>query len=115
MLGRVGFDEAAARLVAATPALRAAWLAAVALVVGVVVVACQAADSDGLFLAIAPLLPLAGVAAVFAPGTEPAGEIGSATPLMGFGLVVRRAELVLVTSFRHPRRRRRRTARSGCP
>ncbi len=95
----VGFEAGTARLVAATPALRLAWLAAVALVVGLVVLACQETRSDAMFLSIAPLLPLAGVAAAFAPGTEPAGEIGSATPLFGFGLVLRRAELVLATSF----------------
>ena len=61
--------------------------------------ACQAAGTDGPFLVLAPLLPLAGVAAAFAPGVEPAGEIAGATPLFGFGLVLRRAELVLVTSF----------------
>jgi hypothetical protein len=94
-----GFDPGTARLVAATPALRLAWLAAVGLVTGLVVLACQATGSDGLFLAIAPLLPLAGVAAAFAPGVEPAGEVGAATPLFGFGLVLRRAELVLGTSF----------------
>lgn len=99
ILRRVGFDGGTARLVAATPALRLAWLTAVALVVALVVLACQETGSDAMFLAVAPLLPLAGVAAAFAPGTEPAGEIGAATPLFGFGLVLRRAELVLVTSF----------------
>jgi len=99
ILRRLGFDEGSARLTAATPALRVAWLAAVALVVGLVVLACQQTGSDATFLAIAPILPLAGVAAVFAPGVDPAGEIGSATPLFGFGLVLRRAEVVLVTSF----------------
>ena len=95
----VGLDEGSARLVAATPGLRLAWLAAVALIVGLVVLMCASADSDALFLAVAPLLPLLGVAAVFAPGVEPAGEIGAATPLFGFGLVLRRSEAVLVASF----------------
>ncbi len=99
VLRGVGFDPGKARLVAATPGLRLAWLTAVALVTGLVVAACQATGSDGIFLAIAPLLPLAGVAAAFAPGVEPAGEVGAATPLFGFGLVLRRAELVLGTSF----------------
>lgn len=94
----LGFDPGTARLVAATPGLRLAWLTAVALVVGLVVLACQETGSDGMYLAIAPLLPLAGVAAAFAPGVEPAGEIGAATPLFGFGLVLRRAVVVLSTS-----------------
>lgn len=99
LLCRIGLEPGTARLVAATPALRLAWIAAVALVVGVVTVGCIQWDSDGPFLALAPLLPLAGVAAAFAPGTDPAGEVGLATPLFGFGLVLRRAEVVLASSF----------------
>lgn len=99
VLRRIGLDEGAARLVAATPALRLAWIAAVAVIVGIVVLACEEMDSDATFLALAPILPLAGVAAAFASGIDPAGEIGAATPLFGFGLVLRRSEAVLVTSF----------------
>lgn len=98
VLRRIGFDDGTARLVAATPALQLAWIAAVAVIVGIVVLACGVADSDAPFLALAPLLPLAGVAAAFA-GADPAGEIGAATPLFGFGLVLRRSEVVLVTAF----------------
>lgn len=98
-LRRIGLDEGTSRLVAATPGLRVAWVAAVALIVGIVVLACQATDSGGAFLALAPILPMVGVAAAFAPGTDPAGEIGEASPLFGFGLVLRRAEAVLVTSI----------------
>lgn len=99
VLHGIGLDESTARLVAATPGLRLAWMAALALIVGIVVLACAEMDSDATFLALAPILPLAGVAAAFAPGVDPAGEIGSATPLFGFGLVLRRSEAVLVTSF----------------
>lgn len=98
VLRRIGLDEGTARLVAATPALRLAWMAAVAVIVGIVVLACGQADSDAPFLVLAPLLPLIGVAAAFA-AADPAGEIGMATPLFGLGLVLRRSEVVLVTSF----------------
>lgn len=99
VLRRIGLEEGTARLVAATPALRLAWMAAVVVIVAIVVLVCGEARSDAPFLALAPLLPLVGVAATFAPGADPAGEIGSATPLFGFGLVLRRSEAVLVTSF----------------
>ena len=58
----------------------------------------QPAASGG-FLVIAPLLPLAVVAAAFAPTSDPAGEAGIATPLHGIGLVLRRSSVVLAAVF----------------
>lgn len=98
-LSRLGVPEATARLIGATPALTAAALAAVVVVAAVVVAASRVTGSAGSFLVIAPLLPLAVVAAAFAPTSDPAGEAGIATPLHGIGLVLRRSSVVLAAVF----------------
>ena len=84
---------------AATPALRFSGLAAVLAVTTLAVLASRQADADGPFLLLAPLVPLAVVAATFAPAFDPVGEAGLATPLHGAGLVVRRTVAVLLVAF----------------
>jgi hypothetical protein len=54
----------------------------------------RATDASAAFLIVAPLIPTALVAMSFAPGADPAGECGLATPVFGFGLVLRRAVIV---------------------
>lgn len=92
------FPADMARVVAATPALRLSWFVAVGVVVAAVVAASRTADDLTPFLAIAPLVPLAGVAVSFGPAPDPAGEAAVATPLHGAGLVLRRTVVVLATS-----------------
>lgn len=99
VLGRLGVSEATARLIGATHALVAAALSAVVVVAAAVVAASRVTDTSGGFLVVAPLLPLAVVAACFAPASDPAGEAGIATPLYGIGLVLRRSGVVLVAVF----------------
>ena len=103
------------------PRLRLAWLAAVALVVGLVVAACQATGSDGIFLAIAPA-PAAGRRRGRLRPRRRARRRGRGgdTPVR-VRLVLRRAELVLVTSFAilaarcpRPPRARGRATPPGC-
>lgn len=99
LLDRLGAGGGLARLVSATPGL---WLAGLAAITGLAVAAVlvsREADAAGPFLVLAPLVPLAGVAATFAPAAEPAGETGVATPLYGVGLALRRAALVVTTTF----------------
>lgn len=91
-------DGTTAHLIGATRPLQGAWLAATAVLVSAVVALARTEGGEGLFLALAPVLPLVLVAAAFAVGAEPAGEVGSATPLSGAGLVIRRAVAVLTTS-----------------
>jgi hypothetical protein len=91
-------DPGLARLVAATPALRVQGLIATVVVsIGAAMLA-RSADSEGPFLALAPLIVLGLVALSFAPGTDPGGEIDAATPLHGGGLFARRAVVVLVVA-----------------
>jgi hypothetical protein len=99
MLVRLGAGEATARLVAATPTLRGPWLLAVA---GVFALAAWAAQVDErflqMFLVVAPLGPLAGVAMAFAGGLDPTREIGLAAPYSGLRLLLIRTAAVLAVT-----------------
>lgn len=99
-LGRLGVPEHLARLLGATPALRLSWLLACAFTLGFAVWAAGRRPDDGivLFLVLAPLLPLAGVAAAFGPDVDPTYEIGLAAPLRSFALLLIRALAVLATT-----------------
>lgn len=88
-----------ARLVAATPALRVAWLAAVAAMIAVAVAVSRTTGSPAPFLVLAPLVPLGGVAATFRPEADPGGEAGAAAPMASTGLLLRRAQAVVATSM----------------
>jgi hypothetical protein len=99
MLVRLGVGEATARLVAATPTLRGPWLLAVA---GVLALAAWTAHVDErflrMFLVVAPLGPLAGVAMAFAGGLDPTREIGLAAPYSGLRLLLIRTAAVLAVT-----------------
>jgi hypothetical protein len=99
MLVRLGVGEATARLVAATPTLRVPWLLAVA---GVLGLAAWTAQVDQrllwMFLVIAPLGPLAGVALAFTGGVDPTREIGLAAPYSGLRLLLIRTAAVLAVT-----------------
>ena len=99
VLDRLGMRGGIARLVAATPALQLAGLAATLIVAVAAVVMSVGHGTDGPFLALAPLTPLAAVYISFAPTREPGGEAGVATPLNGAGLVVRRTAVVLAVTL----------------
>ncbi|HEX2698844.1 MAG TPA: hypothetical protein VHM89_01395 [Acidimicrobiales bacterium] len=98
VLGRLLSNETA-RLVAATPALRAVWLAAVAAVIAGAVLLSRTTGSPAPFLVVAPLVPLVGVAGAFRPDMEPGGEAAAAAPLATGGLLLRRAQAVLTASL----------------
>jgi hypothetical protein len=99
MLVRLGVGEATARLIAATPTFREPWLLAVA---GVLALAAWAAQVDErflqMFLVVAPLGPLAGVAVAFAGGLDPTREIGLAAPYSGLRLLLIRTAAVLAVT-----------------
>ena len=99
LLRRLGVGSGTIRLLAATPALQAAGLVAVAVVAVAAGVLSRTAGADGIFLVFAPLVPLAAVAASFASATDPAGEAGVGTPLHGAGLVLRRASAILAVNL----------------
>ena len=99
ILGLFGTPDHVARLLAATPSLRLSWFAALAVALGF---AAGAASAGGmgvlLFLLVAPLIPLAGVAVAYGPRVDPTYEIGLAAPMRSFRLLMIRAVAVLVTS-----------------
>ncbi len=100
VLLRLGLPDHTSRLLAATPSLRISWLGAVAVALAFAVLAAHG-DHVGLvmFLVMAPLVPVAGVAAAFGPGIDPTYEIGMAAPLRSFRLLLVRSTSVLVTSL----------------
>ena len=91
--------EPTARLVAATPALRWAWIAAVGVVLlfaaGAAGEGWQDADRLTILLAVAPLVPVIGVAAAFSASTDPAQEVATAAAISGFRLLMIRTLSVL--------------------
>lgn len=99
LLQRLGIESASSRLLAATAALRAGAILAVAVIVTAVVLVSRAADTGDVFLVLAPIVPTGLVALSFAPGADPAGECGLATPMFGFGLLVRRVVAVEVVAL----------------
>jgi len=102
LLVRTGVPDHIARLLAATPVLRGSWLGAVLAVLGTTVWvsnALRTTDSPTLFLALAPLLPLAGVALSFGPVLDPTYEMAVVAPLHGFRLLMIRTVAVLVAGL----------------
>lgn len=89
-------SEPTARLLAATPSLRLSWFLGVAFSV---LAAGAGRDATVVFLVVAPLLPLAGVAAAFGPDVDPAYEVTCAAPTSGPRLLLVRATTVFTTTL----------------
>jgi hypothetical protein len=89
-----------ARLVAATPTLRGAWLLSVLVVLVLALLAGQASPRGTVvFAALAPVLPLAGVALAFGQRFDPALEIAAASPYSLVRLLAARTAFVLATTL----------------
>ena len=89
-----------ARLVAATPTLRGAWVLSVLVVLLLALLAAHASPRGTvLFAALAPVLPLAGVALAFGQRLDPSLEIAAASPYSLFRLLAARTAFVLVTTL----------------
>jgi hypothetical protein len=98
-LRAVGVPEHIGRLLAATPALHVPWLLSITALLSFAVVAAHASPRGiAVFLALAPLLPLAGVATAYGPGADPTYELGVAAPLSSFHLLLIRTAAALSTS-----------------
>ena len=98
LLVRLGLPAHTARLLACTPALRRSWLTAVGLTLVVATGAAHLARSMTVpipLLAIAPLLPLIGVAISFGPRADPSHELAVVAPLHTFRLLLLRCAAVL--------------------
>ncbi|MGV9454789.1 zf-HC2 domain-containing protein [Streptomyces sp. NPDC003635] len=87
---------------AAGPAVRGAWLPALLLVAVGAVVLAYGADFAGarpLLLAVAPVVPVAGVALSYGAHADPLHELAAATPSAGLRLVLTRTAVVLAVSL----------------
>lgn len=100
LLGVLRVRPDTAKLLATTPALRLAWLAAVVFVAAFAVASARA-DGDGpwMLLVIAPLLPVAGVATAYGPALDPTYEIGVAAPMSSLRLTLLRTLAVIATTM----------------
>jgi hypothetical protein len=95
----LGISDHTARLLGATRSLSLSWFLAIALALGFAVGAAHSGERGFLvFLVVAPLLPVAGVSAAYGPGVDPTYEIGLASPMSSFNLLLIRAGAVLVTT-----------------
>jgi Putative zinc-finger len=99
VLGRLGVPPDTARLLVATPLMRASWLAAVLAVLAFAALAASADDRGVIvFLTLAPLAPVVGVATAYGPRCDPAHEISVAAPYSAFRLLMLRALAVMATT-----------------
>lgn len=98
---RLGLPRDVARLMAATPSFRRSWFVTVliALLFGMAAASNErAGGSVVLFLALAALVPVVGVALAYGPGVDPSYEISVSAPLSGIRLVLLRTAAVLMTA-----------------
>jgi hypothetical protein len=96
----LGVSAETARLLTAVPAMRGAWLLGLFSATGFAALATTVSDTLGMvtFLVIAPLVPMAGVAASFGGDADPAHELVSTAPFSELRLLLVRTAGVLVTS-----------------
>ena len=101
LLVSVGVNQHLARVTALSPAFRVSFVLAVILVMGFAVSA-SASDPNGwafrVFLFLAPLLPVAGIALAYGSLVDAAHELTLSSPIDSFRLLVLRAITVLIVS-----------------
>ncbi len=101
LMTRAGVGAADRAVVDTAPLLRIGWLVGVSVVLGFAVVASLLVDDGGLapFLAVAPLVPVVGVAVAYGPSADPSHEAVLVSPYPMFRLVLLRTAAVLATSL----------------
>jgi anti-sigma factor RsiW len=99
MLCRLGVSAESGRLLAAVPAMRGGWLAGVSFVLAFAGLAAGFGADLGIsmFLLVAPLAPVAGVAAAFGGDADPSHEIVVTAPYSAARLLLLRTAAVLAT------------------
>jgi hypothetical protein len=98
LLRLVGVREATARLIATTPSMRSSWILGVMATLAFCVIGGGVFDTGtpALFLVVAPLVPVAMVAAAFGTRFDPTAELTQSTPVSNFRLLLLRVAAVLV-------------------
>jgi signal transduction histidine kinase len=98
-LVRLRVPDHVARLLASTPSLRLSWIAAATIAAGFSAWAANVGtDGHLVFLLVAPVLPVAGVAAAYGPWADPSHELATTTPFSGLRLLLLRSLAVLVAT-----------------
>jgi hypothetical protein len=98
-LRRLGMRETDALVLSTAPALTAAWVTGVVLVAAFALLAPGWSPGRGLavFLVLAPLLPVAGVATAYGYETDPTHELTLAAPYSKIRLLLLRTGIVVAT------------------
>ena len=93
-------SDSTARLVATTPSLRGAWLTGVAALLVLAFLASHASRHGTIvFVALAPVLPVLGVALAFGPQLDPTLEIAAASPYSLVRLLAARTAFVVASTM----------------
>lgn len=100
-LDRLGVSPSDTMVVAAAPVLRVAWVAGLIAVLGFTLFAATAGSDSAVsvFLAVAPLIPVAGVAGAYGPSADPSYETVLAAPYPMIRLVLLRTASVLAAAL----------------
>jgi hypothetical protein len=98
MMRRLGMRSSDALLLGAASAFTASWVAATATVVALTFVMAVVTPSRALalYLLLAPLVPMAGVAAAYGEEVDPTHELGVASPYPQLRLLLLRTAAVLL-------------------
>jgi hypothetical protein len=98
-LSALGVPAHVARLLALTPSVGLSWVLSVVAALAFAVFASYGFGEPMPFLVLAPLIPVLGVVVSYQRRLDPLYEIGIASPVGGFRLMLMRATAVLVTSI----------------
>ena len=103
LLRRIGVPDLTVPLVTATPALRRSWFTAIVVALLFALSATEnqtgaGADRIVMFLTLAPLIPLLGVALAFGSGVDPTHDVVLAAPRDTFTVFLVRTLTVLASS-----------------
>jgi hypothetical protein len=100
LMVRLGLSHSDSIVVSSAPTLRVAWLLGTIGVLFFVVIAAVLAHDGGvgLFLIVAPLIPVTSVAAAYGPSSDPSYETVLTSPYAMVRLILLRTVSVLVTS-----------------
>lgn len=100
LLASVGLRAETAKLLAATPRLYQAWLGSTVVVLAAALIAAHVLPRGSLmFVFLAPVVPLVGVALAYGRGVDPAHTLASVTPMAGQRLLFLRTCSVLVPAL----------------
>ena len=100
LLVGLGVAPDTARLLAVTPSLQLSWLTGTAIALTLALAVAHSGDRGvALFLALAPVLPVAGVAVAFSARTDPLHEVAVAAPYSSYRLLLVRSAAVLAATL----------------